>query len=201
MKYLLRSLNDQTEIAEAETCEQAIDMLVDADDIDLVLLDLNLPGKKHLAALDAVKLVRDDIPIVVLSGDESPSLVRSSIDKGAMGFIPKSSSHEILIHAMRLVLAGGVYLPAIAMDRKQELRVDAPYVDVFKVLSELLSERQIEVLRLVVEGKSNRAIADVLHISENTVKTHVSAVMRALNTKSRTETVYYTARLAMESRP
>ena len=205
MKYLLKSLESDTAITEAESCEGALDLLSNQN-FDLILLDLNLPGKKHMAALTAVKTLRNDIPIVVLSGEDSPSLIRLAIDSGAMGFIPKSSSHEILIHAMRLVLAGGVYLPPKAMQPGQGSQVETTmdesgYGDGFRKLEGVLSERQLQVLRLIVEGKSNREIGELLFISENTVKTHVSAVMRTLNTNSRTETVYYTAMLGMTPGP
>lgn len=205
MKYLLKSLESKTVITEADSCEGAIELL-SHQNFDLILLDLNLPGKKHMAALAAVKNLRSDIPIVVFSGEDSPSLIRLAIDSGAMGFIPKSSSHEILILAMRLVLAGGVYLPSIAMQSGRNAQVErhldeSGYSDGFRKLEGILSDRQLQVLRLIVEGKSNREIGEALFISENTVKTHVSAVMRALNTTSRTETVYYTAMLGMTSDP
>ncbi len=99
MKFLLKSLEKDVVLQEAENCEDAL-ALLEQHEFGLILLDLNLPGINRMAALAAVRELKSDTPVVVLSGEDAPALVRTAIDMGAMGFIPKSSTHDILIQAM-----------------------------------------------------------------------------------------------------
>jgi len=151
-----------------------------------------MPGYEGLDSLHAIKLAGITVPVVVLSGEDSPTLIRQAIESGAMGFIPKSSSHEVLIQALKLIVAGGVYLPVNAISK-------APVEEVESVTEEPeftgLTPRQLEVLQGVVKGKPNKVIARELDVSEHTVKAHLSAVFRALGAKNRTDAVYQAARL------
>lgn len=191
MRYLLQGLDKSLVIDETDTIKQALSAVA-ATEFDLLLLDLKMPGYEGLDSLHAIKLAGITVPVVVLSGEDSPTLIRQAIESGAMGFIPKSSSHEVLIQALKLIVAGGVYLPVNAISK-------APVEEVESVTEEPeftgLTPRQLEVLQGVVKGKPNKVIARELDVSEHTVKAHLSAVFRALGAKNRTDAVYQAARL------
>lgn len=197
LKLLLRTLGGELDLDEAGDCAQALDKM-SGQSYDLVLLDMNLPGRGGLDALSALREAGPSTPVVVLSGEEDPHLVRGAIDRGAMGFIPKSSTPEILIPALKLALAGGVYLPPAVLDT----RVEAPHPAPAQPKAEHaapagLTQRQMDVLRCVIQGKPNKVIARELDISEGTVKAHLSSVLHALGARNRTEAVYAAARLGL----
>jgi DNA-binding NarL/FixJ family response regulator len=180
LRTLLLPLDAELEIDEAGACAEALERLATAA-YDLVLLDLRLPGQSGLDALEALREAAPAAPIVVLSGEDDPRTIRGAIDRGAMGFIPKSSTQELLIQALRLVLAKGIYLPPAALDG---MDADLPS----------LTPRQLEVLRCVIQGLPNKVIARVLDISDWTVKQHVSEVLHRLGARNRTEAVYAAAK-------
>ena len=198
LKFLLRELDASLAVDEAGDCAAALERAA-AHRYDLVLLDLNLPGLRGMDALAALRSAIPGAPTVVLSGEDSPELVRSAIRAGAMGFIPKSSTREVLIQALRLVFAGGVYLPPAALDTHTAAAPLAAYAaggppDAARLG---LTPRQMDVLRCVIQGKPNKSIARELDISEGTVKAHLSAVMQALGARNRTEAVYAAAKLGL----
>ena len=196
LKFLLRELDASLGIDEAGDCAAALER-VSARRYDLVLLDLNLPGLRGMDALAALRAAVPEAPTVVLSGEDDPQLVRSAIKAGAMGFIPKSSTREVLIQALRLVFAGGVYLPPAALDTHTAAPA-ATYAPGAPDPAPLgLTPRQMEVLRCVIQGKPNKSIARELDISEGTVKAHLSAVMQSLGARNRTEAVYAAAKLGL----
>jgi len=193
LKFLLRSLDAELQVDEAGDCARALEHAVKRA-YDLVLLDLKMPG---VAGLDALAALRDAIPaapLVVLSGEDSPGVVRAAIERGAMGFIPKSSTPEVLIQALRLVLARGVYLPPAVLDAPADPAAAAESGTALRGLT----PRQMDVLRCVIQGKSNKVIARELDVSEGTVKAHLSSVLRALDARSRTEAVYAAAKLGLK---
>ncbi|MCX7141876.1 MAG: response regulator transcription factor [Proteobacteria bacterium] len=189
MRFLLRSLDAGIELDEAGTCDEALELLAGRD-YDLVLLDLMLPGRNGLSALAAIRDAAPGVPVVVVSGESDPGMVRAAIDGGAMGFIPKSSTPEVMIQALQLVLAHGIYLPPMVLEAAYTSSAPAP-----RAASTLpgLTPRQMDVLRGVIKGKANKAIAKELELSEGTVKAHLSAVFQALGVHSRTEAVYAAA--------
>ena len=199
MRFLLRSLDADLKMDEASSAEQALE-LVGAHGYDLVLLDLRMPGLNGMDALAALRAAVPGTPLVVLSAEDDPEVVRAAIDGGAMGFIPKSATPEVLIEALRLVLAHGVYLPpgvlkAAHADVSPRPSTAAAGQDA-AALSRL-TPRQMEVLRRVIKGKPNKAIARELEVSEGTVKAHLSAVFQALGVHNRTEAVYAAAKLGL----
>jgi DNA-binding NarL/FixJ family response regulator len=194
LKFLLRSLDDALEVDEAGNCAQALGHAA-AGSYDLVLLDLKMPGVAGLDALAALREALPDAPLVVLSGEDTAGVVRAAIECGAMGFIPKSSTPEVLVHALRLVLARGVYLPPMVLDAAPVSA--APGANADQVVLPGLTPRQMDILRFVIQGKSNKVIARELDISEGTVKSHLSSVLHALGTRNRTEAVYAAAKLGL----
>ena len=195
LKFLLRSLDAALEVDEAGDCAKALERAA-ARSYDLVLLDLKIPGVAALEALAALRNAIPATPIVVLSGEDNPAVVRAAIEHGAMGFIPKSSTPEVLIQALRLVLARGVYLPPAVLDAARAPARASP-LDPGEVVLPGLTPRQMDVLRCVIQGKSNKIIARELDVSEGTVKAHLSSVLRALDARNRTEAVYAAAKLGL----
>ena len=178
LRLMLRELVPEADVSEADSCAGAIDLA--ASPFELILLDLNMPGMHGLGALHTIKQVFSACPVVVVSGEESPSLIRAAIHDGAAGFIPKTSEPEVMQSALRVVLARGVYVPADALNTQCGSL-------------EGLTPRQIEVLRRALKGTPNKLIARELGISEGTVKSHLSTTFRAMNVRNRTEALYFAA--------
>lgn len=199
MRFLLRSLDANLVMDEASNATQALELVL-AHRYDLLLLDLRMPGLSGMDALEALRDATPGTPLVVLSAEDNPSVVRSAIEAGAMGFIPKSSTPEVLIQALRLVLAHGVYLPPAVLEpahtSPSPASLSAQTGSGIGLLSSL-TPRQKDVLRCVIKGETNRAIARELDVSEGTVKAHLSAVFQALCVHSRTEAVYAAAKLGL----
>jgi DNA-binding NarL/FixJ family response regulator len=201
LRSLLAELDPQVALVEADNADQAMASLRGRSPVDLVLLDLVFPGGDGgLAFLAEVRSARPEVPVVVLSGQDDPATVRQALDGGAMGFISKRSATPVLVSALRLVLAGTVYIPpeALAAVRPQaapEVRAGADRPTV----SDLgLTGRQAEVLALLVQGLPNKVICRELGLAEGTVKTHVAAILRALKVSSRTQALFALSRLGVQ---
>ncbi|MCC6532936.1 MAG: response regulator transcription factor [Burkholderiales bacterium] len=199
LKQVLRDLHPQIEVLEARDGRQALDQALSHHDLSLVLLDLTLPQKNGFELLTELRQSLPDLPIVVLSASEDRETVMRAINGGAMGFIPKTSKTEVLIAALRLVFSGGVYLPPSAFaappDQACEPRSPAPAVRSPRDAG--LTDRQAQVLALLVQGKSNKLICRALDLAEGTVKIHVTAILRALNVSNRTEALVAVSRLGL----
>ena len=195
LMYLLEDLDESLEFTEAGDCEEALAVL-DKGPVDLVLLDFNMPGSSGLDALSRILAAAPGTPVSVLSGESDPALIRSTIDAGASGFVPKASNTDILVPALKLILAGGVYLPPTAL-----LDLGQPKSVPSEEVAELLSERQKAVLLRAIQGQPNKVIAVELGIAEGTVKTHLSSAFRVLGVHNRTEAVFAAARLGLVPEP
>ncbi|MEO7242135.1 MAG: response regulator transcription factor [Variovorax sp.] len=174
-----------------------------SDQIDLALVDLNMPGADGYSHIDALRSRHPALPVIVLSGYEDPALMRGALDRGVLGFIPKAYSPDVMLSAVRLVLAGGVYVPSMLLSSlppsvaanvagsKAETPATARPngAPSLASLRGVLTERQVEVLQLLSQGKPNKLIGRSLGISEGTVKIHLAAIFRALNVRNRTEAV------------
>lgn len=172
--------------------------------LDLALIDLSMPGADGLSHVQEVLRRAPGLPVIVLSGHEEPGIMRDVLDCGARGFIPKAYSPAVMVSAVRLVLAGGVYVPPMLLAGIGEARptaaenTHASPEHGLNSLRDLLTERQIDVLRLLSQGRPNKTIGRTLGISEGTVKIHLAAIFRALNARNRTEAVM-TARALADS--
>ena len=195
LKFLLSDLDSSLCFSEAGSCDQAVELLAEKE-AQLILLDLNMPGTKGLGALQAVTAAAPITPVAVLSGEEDPSLIRATIEAGASGYIPKASSSEILVAALQLILAGGVYLPHKVLAGIEA--VPAGKDNSIEATKDLLSGRQTAVLLRAIQGQPNKVIAIDLGIAEGTVKTHLSAAFKALGVHNRTEAVFAAARLGLK---
>jgi DNA-binding NarL/FixJ family response regulator len=203
MKPVLAQLGEAAaaEVLDAPTFPRALEILAAHPEIDLVVLDFNLPGVSGYAALVDLQERHPDIPVVIMSGEDDPAIVREAFERGALGFIPKSSSTPVIVNALRLVLSGGTYVPAAVMQARAAAPVQAKALpggtDNAKKLG--LTPRQLEVLWLVLAGKSNKLICRELDLAEGTVKIHVAAVLKSLGAANRVEAVIAAARLGIRA--
>lgn len=168
---------------------------------DLALIDLAMPGGEGHAHLAEVIQHLPGVPVIVLSGSEDPGLIKELLAKGVQGFIPKAYSPDVMLSAVRLVLCGGVYVPPMLLPELGHPGAEAatpaePATSLEERLRKLLTERQIDVLRLLSQGKPNKVIARDLGISEGTVKIHLAAIFRALNVRNRVEAVVASRRVS-----
>lgn len=156
---------------------------LDGDAPDLVLVDLNMPGMDGLDGLRRLRNAHPALVIVVASGQDDPATIRAALAIGANGFIPKIDPPDLLLQALRVVLAGGVYVPprtlGVALDG---MPTPGPN-------DSGLTPRQLDVLRLLLKGEPNKVIARQLGLTEGTVKIHIAAILRALQARNRTEAV------------
>lgn len=191
LSVLLKQLSPGALILSASSVAQAVE---EASDLDLILLDLHMPDVNGLDGLRRLKVAHAATPIVIVSGDDNPPRIRECVSHGAMGFVPKSSSASELLRAMKSILAGETYLPrscVLAEAPAERLGGGKTFG------TGHLSPRQTEVLRAVIQGKPNKIIARELGISDQTVKSHVMAVLLALGVSNRTEAVYRAAALGL----
>jgi DNA-binding NarL/FixJ family response regulator len=203
---VLAELDSSAQILEAANASDALAQLASDRNLALALLDLALPGVDGLSLLEQVRATRPDVPVVVLSATDNRAVVLAAIEMGAMGFISKRSQTRVLVNALRLVLAGGVYVPPEALDASGSL-AEASKLEPAKpddkaaTLASLeqfgLTDRQAAVLALIIEGKPNKLICRELDLAEGTVKTHISAILRALDVANRTQAVYKLATLGV----
>jgi DNA-binding NarL/FixJ family response regulator len=183
LAQLLPQFDPEFAMLAARDAAEATELLDNEPDIALVLLDLALPGARGLDVLGDLKLDYPGVPIVVLSATHDRATVLAALGAGAQGFIPKSANAETLLGAVRHVLDGGVYLPS---DASPTPHGDGVHVEGGELG---LTARQTDVLKLMVQGKPNKLICRDLTLSEGTVKVHVSAILKALRVRSRTEAI------------
>ena len=203
LRGVLRELKGAaTVIVEAADGRQAMHQLEQMGAIDLILLDLGLPDRDGFEMLGELGVRYPTIPVVVLSAYRDKATVTRALDAGALGFIPKSSHRDVMLSAFNLVFAGGIYLPpevlglrepAIGPDQTPR-RPPNPRPTASDIG---LTDRQAEVLLLMMKGKSNKAISRALGVAEPTVKIHVSAILKALRVTSRTEAVIAAERIGI----
>ena len=169
-----------------DPCE-AITVLDNEPDVALILLDLALPGARGLDFLGDLKLDYPGVPVIVISATHDRATVMAALGAGAHGFIAKTADCTMLIDAVRRVLDGGVCMPSdAAMPDGDGAHIDSGALG--------LTARQTDVLKLLVQGKPNKLICRDLRLSEGTVKVHVSAILKALRVRSRTEAMAALAR-------
>lgn len=204
----LHDIDPSVESESAGSADQALAVLDRGLPLALILLDLGVPGAEGLDLLVRVRDKRPEVPVVVLSANDEREIVLGSLDAGAMGFISKRSATPVLVSALQLVLSGGVYIPPQVLAAVPAPKPASPVMPLAQSTtpagrrvtpSDLgLTDRQAEVLALLVEGKPNKIICRELNVSEGTVKTHVSAILRALNVGNRTQVLFALSRLGVQ---
>lgn len=197
LKLLLSNLQKDIQFEEASNCEDVISF-ANKESINLILLDLYLPGIKDFDALTRIKQ-HYKCKIIVLTSEDNPQVIRNAIiSHGASGFIPKSSSPEVLVAALQVVIADGTYVPPHILSDDVNGSLDANTSDQhYDEMFSQLSKKQRDVLTKAAQGKSNKIIARELHIAEGTVKAHLSACYHILGVNNRTEAVYAIASILL----
>ena len=190
MRTVLQQLDESILLKTCGSCEEALTL--GDEDFDLILLDINLPGMSGLDGLQQLRHQSPATPLVLMSASEDRSKVMRAIELGAKGYIPKSSTPDIMLNALQLVLSGGGYLPMAVLDAVNSSQTKTTNAD-----GQTLTPRQVEVLKLIAEGHSNKAIGNQLAMAENTVRVHVSAILRFLDVANRTEAGLAASRMGL----
>lgn len=202
--YLLQRLDSEAQILEASDYGEALEIAEREESIDLILVDLLMPGTDGFSGISSLRDHAGAAPIIVVSARENPTDVQAALDNGAMGYLPKSSSSEVMLNAIRLVLAGGMYLPPALLGHHggnqpaDHLETSFGQPRLSAQVARSLTRRQRDVMRLLALGRSNKAIAEELKLAEGTVKVHVSAIFKALNVTNRTEAVIVAGKFEAE---
>jgi DNA-binding NarL/FixJ family response regulator len=191
LRFFLKLLDPQVVVLEASNIQAALDKLALEAPVDLIVLDLQMPGMSELDGFFAIHRRYPNLPIVIVSGLNDPRTIRALIDGGARGYIPKLSTSEQLMDALRRVLRGEVYLPdALFIPDPQSMAASGDEAAAF-------TPRQLEILPLLAEGMPNKRIADALDVTEGTVKQHLKDLFRRLNARNRTQAVKEARRLGL----
>lgn len=177
--HVLQELDEQANILSASDHDCAMQLMSENPDVDLVLLDLHMPGKDGFAGLATFSKHYPTISVVILSASNDRNDIQRALDAGAMGFIPKESTSSVMLNALKLILAGGIYVPEI-MAQQYDQNLDG------RIASDL-TPRQVEVLKLMVRGHSNKVIAADLNVTEATIKMHLTSIFKALGVSNRTQ--------------
>jgi DNA-binding NarL/FixJ family response regulator len=190
---VLKKLTRDAVILEASNCAQTMEAVASHPDISLILLDLNLPDRDGFSMLAELRERNPAVSVVVLSATQDRANVIKALDLGAMGYIPKSARNEVMLSALQLVFAGGIYIPPEVLAR-EHLSQTAPRASgvgraIVSPADLGLTDRQLDVLALMTQGKNNKLICRMLNLAEPTVKNHVTAILKALKVTNRTEAV------------
>ena len=190
-------LIERAEIAEAGTFDEVSKLLDQGGEVDLILLDLSMPGVRGFSGLIYLRAQYPSVPVVVVSANDDSSVIRRCMDFGASGFIPKTLGIETMREAITRVLGGGVWTPP---DVDLVCDTDAETAGLMARLA-TLTPQQVRVLMMLSEGLLNKQIAYELSVSEATVKAHVSAILQKLGVESRTQAVIAAAKIALGQWP
>jgi two-component system nitrate/nitrite response regulator NarL len=183
---LLDQMEPDTALLQANDAAQALAAIAEHDDLDVVILDLLIPGMDGLRAIAEFGQLRPELPVIILSSSENPADVRSALANGALGYVPKSAAEHTLLSAIRVVLNGDVYVPPFVMVEAASMPSEAPKTAA-RSDRPVLTDRQIEVLQRISAGQLNKIIAAELGLSEKTVKSHITAIFKALNVMNRSQ--------------
>lgn len=193
MAGVLKKLRRDIVLLEAPNYAEAMARLAANADTGLILLDLTLPDSDGFDVLAELRERYPDSAVVVLSAERDAEKVRRALDFGARGYIPKSAKADVIINALRLVMSGGVYIPPEILTGGPSAPPQVHYAPADNPMASPeaagLTERQINVLALIMQGKNNKTICRALNLAEPTVKNHVTAILRVLKVSSRTEAV------------
>jgi len=189
--YVLNELDMHACIFQAANYDAALQHVQDTIDIDLVLLDLYMPGKNGFEVLDIFATKYPAMPVVILSASNQTDDIQYALDAGAMGYIPKDTTSTVMLNALRLVLSGGIYVPPTMVQQNHKLMVQQHNN------SPVLTPRQTQVLKMLAQGHSNKVIASNMNLAEGTIKMHVTSIMKSLGVSNRTQAVIVAEKLGL----
>jgi DNA-binding NarL/FixJ family response regulator len=191
LREAVTGLFEHVDIAEAGTFNEAAELLERGSDVDLVLLDLTMPGVRGFSGLMYLRAQYPGVPVIVVSANDDPAVIRRCMEFGASGFIPKTLGTEAMRAAISRILGGGVWTPP---DVDLAAGSDAETAALMARMA-TLTPQQVRVLMMLSEGLLNKQIAYQLGVSEATVKAHVSAILQKLGVESRTQAVIAAAKI------
>jgi DNA-binding NarL/FixJ family response regulator len=192
---LLEALGQPVQALQADNADAAMRQITSHPQIDLVLLDLVMPGPGGIELLPEIKRLVPAAPVVILSADESHRTITGAIERGASGYIPKTSTADIMRGALRLVMGGGIYVPPIVLrDETRPAVPESQHKRMAKPEDLGITPRQVEVLDFLLAGMPTKVIASRLGVSDSTVKAHTMAIFRTLKVRNRTEAVLEASR-------
>lgn len=204
LDFIIRDMYPDVELLFAKDYTEEFKLIEEHQDLSLILTDLAMPGSKWLDAIQRIHETLPEVPIIILSAVFDREIVQKTIEIGAAGYIPKTSSNAVIMSAVNLVLSGGVYIPAELLHNtdKNEFNLlkQVENIEAEKDIQEkvkILSPRQIDVINLISEGKSNKQIAYDLGLTEGTIKLYVTAILKILNVYNRTGAVVEAAKLGL----
>ncbi|TXL72739.1 response regulator transcription factor [Vineibacter terrae] len=186
----LKALDERVDVLESGSFGEAVEQIAAGADIDLILLDLRMPGMSGVKGVRSLRVRCPDVPVAVISALADRYVMRECFDAGAVAYIPKSLSRDAIIAAVRTILDGGSYAPTDGMDAGDAAgEEDHVLDDAVRCRFELLTNQQRKVLELMAEGQLNKQIAHVIDVQITTVKAHVSSLLQKLGVSSRTQAV------------
>jgi DNA-binding NarL/FixJ family response regulator len=188
IRFFLKLLDSDVTALEAGSLQATMDKLALEWPIDLLLLDLEMPGMNLAEGFAAIRRRYPQLPIAIVSGVTDANLIRTLLDSGARGFIPKLAGSEQLLDALRRILAGEIYVPDALLGRQAAAAKEA---------GDALTARQLDILPLLAEGMPNKQIADALGVTEGTVKQHLKELFKRLSARNRTQAVQEARRLGL----
>lgn len=211
LEFILQENLQNTKITTAQSYTDIFTILSQDDSFDLVITDLAMPGANWLEAIKKIHTTIPDTPIIIISAVFDKAILQQTLDIGVAGYIPKTASNNLIVSAINLVLAGGVYIPhELLYSAKNEQSTVNPkqqkeYISPLKTLEKLtsnateytqkgLTERQIDIVKCIAEGLSNKQIAYKLNLTEGTVKVHITVILKILNVKNRTSAIIEAAK-------
>lgn len=192
LKDILFELFPNADIIEADNAVTARQVAQNHGKLDLIVLDLKLPGANGFDLLCRLLKLQEDSKIVILSGEESSTLIYGALSNGAHGYIPKSYSRDKVKSALETILSGSTYVPELA-------KPDQGDHDRGQAVIETLSARQLEILSLLTQGKTNKEIATELNLSASSVRSYLTIIFKQMNVSNRTEAVYVARILGLVS--
>ena len=198
LEFILKSEFKDSEVVLAKNYTEIFEQLDDHKDFDLIITDLAMPGANWLEALNRIHQMAGETPIIIVSAVFDKEILQKTLEVGVSGYIPKSSSNAVMVSAINLVLAGGVYIPHELLDNAVDNKEITKEIKTLQTLSDeqispkttkKLTPRQIEVIKGIARGLSNKLIAYELGLTEGTVKVHVTVILKVLGVNNRTAAV------------
>lgn len=178
----LEKINPDVVLMQASSFSQALKILEKEVDLDMIIVDLDMPDMQWEEGIKILKQKSDEINIVVISASEDMRQIRKILQSGIKGYIPKRLESQTMHNALKLIVEGGIYIPPALVENNSEFSNN-------NRRSKTLTNRQSQVLDLIAEGKSNKQIAYEMGVSEATVKLHINALLRSLKVNNRTQAV------------
>jgi len=189
LRQVIKDYFETPEIIEGSTLDEAVEIAREDFDLDLILLDLHMPGSEGFSGLVAIRNAAPTTPVTIVSASEDPDAIRRGLTCGAFGYITKSSPKAIIAEAIQTLLNGDIYVPkeleSAELDTGPRSTLDHEFLEKYA----LLTPAELNVLQQLTEGRPNKIIASELDVKECTVKAHISSILRKLGVNSRTQAV------------